>query len=144
MACTTPRSITSRWSPSSASRRASALGGDYQQEVDLLSLFKDVAHEFVHMATVPAQVRHLVDRAVRIARDQRTVTCIILPNDVQELEAVEKPPREHGTVHTGIGRTGAQRACRTTPTCAPPPTCSMPAARSRSWSAPARCMPPTK
>ena len=39
-----------------------ALGGDYQQEVDLLSLFKDVAHEFVHMATVPEQVRHLVDR----------------------------------------------------------------------------------
>jgi pyruvate dehydrogenase (quinone) len=82
-----------------------ALGGDYQQEVDLLNLFKDVAHEFVHMATVPAQVRHLVDRAMRIALDQRTVTCIILPNDLQELEAVETPPREHGTVHTGIGRT---------------------------------------
>ena len=28
-----------------------ALGGDYQQEVDLTSLFKDVAHEFVQMAT---------------------------------------------------------------------------------------------
>jgi pyruvate dehydrogenase (quinone) len=43
-----------------------ALGGNYQQEVDLVSLFKDVAHEFVHMATEPAQVRHLIDRAVRI------------------------------------------------------------------------------
>lgn len=83
----------------------SALGGDYQQEVDLPSLFKDVAHEFVHMATVPAQVRHLVDRALRIARDQRCVTCIILPNDLQEMDAVEQPPREHGTVHSGIGRT---------------------------------------
>jgi pyruvate dehydrogenase (quinone) len=82
-----------------------ALGGDYQQEVDLLNLFKDVAHEFVHMATVPAQVRHLVDRAMRIAIDQRTVTCIILPNDLQELDAVEQPPREHGTVHSGIGQT---------------------------------------
>ena len=82
-----------------------ALGGDYQQEVDLLSLFKDVAHEFVQMATVPAQVRHLVDRAMRIARDQRCVTCIILPNDLQELDAVEEPPRAHGTVHTGIGTT---------------------------------------
>src|SRR4051794_40344361 len=82
-----------------------ALGGDYQQEVDLLNLFKDVAHEFVHMATVPAQVRHLVDRAMRIAIDQRTVTCIILPNDLQELEAVEQPPRKHGTVHSGIGAT---------------------------------------
>jgi len=84
----------------------SALGGDYQQEVDLVSLFKDVAHEYVHMATVPAQMRHLVDRAMRIARDQRTVTCLILPHDLQELEAVDKPPREHGTVHSGIGFAG--------------------------------------
>jgi pyruvate dehydrogenase (quinone) len=83
----------------------SALGGDYQQEVDLMSLFKDVAHEYVHMATVPAQVRHLVDRAMRIARDQRTVTCIIVPNDLQTEKAVETQPREHGTVHSGIGMT---------------------------------------
>jgi pyruvate dehydrogenase (quinone) len=83
----------------------SALGGDYQQEVDLASLFKDVAHEFVHMATTPEQVRHLVDRAMRIARDQRTVTCLIFPNDVQDLPATPEPPREHGTVHSGIGRT---------------------------------------
>jgi pyruvate dehydrogenase (quinone) len=86
-------------------QKRAALGGDYQQEVDLISLFKDVANEYVHMATTPEQVRHLVDRAVRIARDQRTVTCIIFPNDVQELDAVETPPREHGTVHTGIGYT---------------------------------------
>jgi pyruvate dehydrogenase (quinone) len=83
----------------------SAMGGDYQQEVDLLSLFKDVAHEYVHQAMVPAQIRHLVDRAMRIARDQRTVTCLILPHDLQDLEAVEKPPREHGTIHSGIGMT---------------------------------------
>jgi pyruvate dehydrogenase (quinone) len=80
-----------------------ALGGDYQQEVDLISLYKDVAHEFVHMVSDPRQMRHLVDRAVRIAKVERTVTCIIVPNDVQELEAVEKPPRAHGTVHSGIG-----------------------------------------
>lgn len=84
-----------------------ALGGDYQQEVDLLSLFKDVAHEYVHMATVPAQARHLVDRAMRIARDQRTVTCLIVPNDLQTLDAVQTPPHAHGTVHSGIGMTGA-------------------------------------
>jgi pyruvate dehydrogenase (quinone) len=57
------------------------------------------------MATVPAQIRHLVDCAMRIARDQRTVTCIVLPNDLQEMPAVEQPPREHGTVHSGIGIT---------------------------------------
>ena len=82
-----------------------ALGGDYQQEVDLHSLFKDVAAEYVHTITVPAQVRHVVDRAVRIAIDQRTVTCIIVPNDVQVLDAMKSPPREHGTVHTGVGTT---------------------------------------
>src|SRR4030081_2008219 len=62
-----------------------SMGGDYQQEVGLLSLFKDVANEFVHMATHPSQVRHLIDRAIRIARSKRTVTCVILPNDLQEL-----------------------------------------------------------
>ncbi len=87
-------------------QKRTALGGDYQQEVDLISVFKDVAHEFVHMISVPAQARHIVDRAVRIAKDQRTVTCIIVPNDVQELSAVESPPREHGSVFTGIGHTG--------------------------------------
>ena len=86
-------------------QKRAALGGDYQQEVDLLSLFKDVAHEFVHMASTPEQVRHLVDRAMRIALHERTVTCIIIPNDVQELPAVPVPPREHGTVHSGMGYT---------------------------------------
>jgi pyruvate dehydrogenase (quinone) len=80
-----------------------AMGGDYQQEVDLVSLFKDVAHEYVHMATTPAQVSHLVDRSVRIAKATRSVTCVIFPNDLQEQKAVEIPPREHGTVHSGIG-----------------------------------------
>ncbi|HEX2565934.1 MAG TPA: thiamine pyrophosphate-binding protein, partial [Burkholderiales bacterium] len=87
-------------------QKRSGLGGDYQQEVDLVSLFKDVASEYVHMATTPAQVRHLVDRAVRIALEHRTVTCIIFPNDLQDVKAVETPPREHGTVHSGIGRSG--------------------------------------
>jgi pyruvate dehydrogenase (quinone) len=80
-----------------------ALGGSYQQEVDLISLFKDVAHEYVHMASVPAQLRHLVDRAMRIAQAERTVTCIILPNDIQEMDAVDSPKRAHGTVHSGTG-----------------------------------------
>jgi pyruvate dehydrogenase (quinone) len=80
-----------------------SLGGSYRQEVDLVSLFKDVAGEYVHMASSPDQVRHLVDRAVRIAQVERAVTCIILPNDVQEMKAVEKPPRAHGTIHSGLG-----------------------------------------
>ncbi len=80
-----------------------ALGGNYQQEVDLQVLFKDVAHEYVHMATDPAQIRHLVDRAHRIALDQRAVTCLIIPNDLAEEEAVPDPPDKHGTVHSSPG-----------------------------------------
>ena len=134
-ASTTRSSITSRSSPSSASRRATALGGDYQQEVDLLSLFKDVAHEYVQMATTPAQIRHLVDRAMRIALAERTVTCIIIPNDVQELDAVETPPREHGTVHSGVGFShAARRSAGRGPRSAR--TCSTPASGWRCWSAP--------
>ncbi|MCA9165937.1 MAG: hypothetical protein KDA62_23280, partial [Planctomycetales bacterium] len=60
-----------------------ALGSDYQQEVDLISLFKDVANHYVHMCHTPPQIRTLVDQAVRIAWAERCVTCIIVPNDLQ-------------------------------------------------------------
>jgi pyruvate dehydrogenase (quinone) len=78
------------------------MGGQFQQEVDLQLLFKDVT-SYVQTMMVPAQVRHVVDRAVRIARAERTVTCIIVPNDLQELDAVKKPPRMHATIHSGVG-----------------------------------------
>ena len=80
-----------------------ALGGSFQQEVDLVSLFKDVAHEYVEMAAHPAQIRHLIDRAVRIALAERTVTCVIVPNDLAGADAVETPPHAHGTVHSAAG-----------------------------------------
>ena len=79
-----------------------ALGGDYQQEVDLVSLFKDVAHNYVKMVTTPVGIRTLTDQAMRIARAQRCVTCIIVPNDLQE-SPMEAPPRKHGSVITGVG-----------------------------------------
>lgn len=81
-----------------------AMGGSYQQEVDLQNLFKDVASEYVQTAMAPGQIRHLVDRAFRIARSERTVTCIIVPNDLQEEKASE-PKHIHATVHSGIGWT---------------------------------------
>ena len=81
-----------------------SLGAEYQQEVDLQVLFKDVS-EFVQVCMEPAQARHLVDRAVRIALDKRGVTTLIVPNDVQEEKAVESPPREHGAVYSSIGYT---------------------------------------
>ena len=79
------------------------LGGNFQQEVDLVTLFKDVANEYVQMATEAAQVRHLIDRAHRIALDQRTVTALIIPNDLAEEPAKEEPPREHGAVVSAPG-----------------------------------------
>src|SRR4051794_953814 len=81
-----------------------ALGAEYQQEVDLVTLFKDVAHEFVHVCSVPEQAQHLIDRAMRVAQATRSPTCVIVPADVQELDYAE-PPRAHGSVHSGIGYT---------------------------------------
>src|SRR5256884_8028303 len=81
------------------------LGGSYQQEVDLVTLFKDVAHEYVEMAVEPTQIRHLIDRAHRIALDQRTVTALVVPNDLAEEPAKEEPPREHGAVVSAPGYT---------------------------------------
>jgi pyruvate dehydrogenase (quinone) len=63
----------------------SAMGGSYQQEVDLLTLFKDVASDFVQMVTVPEQLPNVLDRAIRIAMTQRAPTALIIPADVQEL-----------------------------------------------------------
>jgi pyruvate dehydrogenase (quinone) len=79
-----------------------ALGGHYQQELDLSAMFKDVAGAFVQQASVPSQIRHLVDRAVRTALGERRVTALILPNDLQDMD-YEPPGRKHGTVHSGVG-----------------------------------------
>ena len=79
-----------------------SLGGEYQQEVDLNTLFKDVS-EYVQVCMEPAQARHLIDRAVRIAKAERAVCTIIIPGDVQEEKAVPSPPREHGAIYSGIG-----------------------------------------
>jgi len=64
----------------------SAMGGSYQQEVDLLSLFKDVASDYVQMVTVPEQLPNVLDRAIRVALAERAPTALIIPADVQELE----------------------------------------------------------
>ncbi|MFF1868817.1 thiamine pyrophosphate-requiring protein [Kitasatospora herbaricolor] len=68
----------------------SAMGGSYQQEVDLLSLYKDVASAYCAMVTVPEQLPNVLDRAMRIAATSRTVTAVIVPADVQELDY--RPP----------------------------------------------------
>jgi pyruvate dehydrogenase (quinone) len=79
-----------------------ALGSHFQQEVDLQSLYKDVASEFVQYCMAPQQAAHLVDRAMRIAKATRSVTCIIVPDDVAESD-YEEPSRQHGAVFSSVG-----------------------------------------
>ncbi|MBV8531838.1 MAG: thiamine pyrophosphate-requiring protein, partial [Candidatus Eremiobacteraeota bacterium] len=69
-----------------------ALGSEYQQEVDLHSLFKDVASEYLATVVAEAQVRHCIDRAVRTALAARSVTALFFPKDIQEEKAIEHPP----------------------------------------------------
>jgi pyruvate dehydrogenase (quinone) len=81
---------------------ASVMGGDQQQEVDLLSLYKDVASAYVQQVNVPSALQHCIDRAMRIAAAEHTVTAVIIPADVQDMKAVEQP-QSIKSVHTGIG-----------------------------------------
>src|SRR5690606_31814773 len=69
---------------------------DFQQEVALENVFSDVA-SYCCTVTSPAQARHAIDRAMRIAMAERTVTCVIIANDVQLMDAVASPPRSHGS-----------------------------------------------
>lgn len=81
---------------------ASSLGSDYQQEVDLHTLFKDVS-AYVETVVHPAQLRHVIDRAFRVAIAERQVATVIIPNDIQQLPAVESPPHQHANVLSGAG-----------------------------------------
>ncbi len=81
---------------------ANVMGGDQQQEVDLLSLYKDVAAAYVQQVNVPSALHHCLDRALRIAAAERTVTAVIVPADVQDMKAVPQA-QTMKSVHTGVG-----------------------------------------
>ena len=80
----------------------SAMGGSYQQEVDLPTLFKDVAGDYVQVVTVPEQLPNVLDRAIRTAVARRTPTAVIIPSDVQELE-YSAPTHEFKMVPSSLG-----------------------------------------
>src|SRR3954454_1151425 len=86
-----------------------AMGGSYQQEVDLLSLFKDVASDYVQMVTVPEQLPNVLDRAMRVAMSRRAPTAIIIPNDVQELDYAA-PTHAFKMVPSSLGMTWPRSA----------------------------------
>lgn len=79
------------------------LGASGQQETNLRSLLEDVAGAYLEVVATPEQLRHVVDRALRIAIAERTVTAIILPHDVQREPAVRDLPHEHGLQHSASG-----------------------------------------
>ena len=82
----------------------SAMGGSYQQEIDLLSLYKDVCSDYVQMCTVPQQLPNLIDRAIRVAVSEHAPTCIIIPSDVLDLP-YEAPGHAFKQVPSSLGMT---------------------------------------
>lgn len=80
----------------------SAMGGSYQQEVDLMSLYKDVASDYLQMVTVPEQLPNVIDRAIRTALGRRAPTAVIIPSDVQELD-YSPPTHEFKMVPSSTG-----------------------------------------
>lgn len=79
-----------------------AQGGNPQQEIDLKVLFHDVS-AYVEVVATPEQLSHVVDRAFRVAISERSVACVIIPGNVQDMEAVESPPHERGRMHSSVG-----------------------------------------
>lgn len=77
-----------------------ALGAEYQQEIDLSSLFKDVAAQYVQAVLAPEQAAMVVDRAFRTALATRSPCVVILPHDLQVAPAPDEVPHEHGVVPT--------------------------------------------
>jgi pyruvate dehydrogenase (quinone) len=82
---------------------ATVRGSNYQQELNLDRMFADVA-DFVQEASAPAQVRHLIDRGIRIAKAGNGVSVLILPKDIQDQE-YEEPEVAHGFTRSGVGYT---------------------------------------
>jgi pyruvate dehydrogenase (quinone) len=80
-----------------------AMGGSYQQEVDLHTLFKDVASDFVETVTVPEQLPNVLDRAIRTAYARRCPTAVIIPGDVQDLD-YSPPTHEFKMVPSSLDR----------------------------------------
>ena len=80
---------------------ATVRGASYQQELNLDRMFADVA-EFVQEVSHPAQLPHVIDRAIRLAIARRGPSVIVIPKDVQE-RPFKAPERAHGFTRSGPG-----------------------------------------
>lgn len=86
-----------------AQQHRTAIGSGYQQEIDAGTLFKDVCGAYLATVTTPEQLHLVVDRAIRTAQARRQPTCVIVPHDVQQMEAPDEPPHQHGAMETAVG-----------------------------------------
>src|SRR4051794_25382816 len=84
-------------------QQQSVLGSEYQQDIDLLALVKDVAAQFAQVAATPEQLPLVLDRAFRTALATRPPAVVVLPHDVQQQPAPEEQ-QEHGVVVTAPAR----------------------------------------
>ena len=93
----------------------SAMGGSYQQEVDLQALFKDVASEYLVEVNVAEQLPNALDRAIRFAESARAPTAVIVPADlhdprhegpVRDADVAEAAGGVEGVAEAGSGRVG--------------------------------------
>src|SRR5215213_3411808 len=80
---------------------ATVRGANYQQELNLDRMFADVAG-FAQEASAPAQVRHLIDRSIRVALARNCPSVLIFPKDIQDQE-YEEPAVAHGFTRSGVG-----------------------------------------
>jgi pyruvate dehydrogenase (quinone) len=80
----------------------SVLGAGYMQEVNLSSLFGDVASQFTQLVSSPEQIPFVIDKAFRTALATRSPAVVIIPHDVQNASA-EPPAHEHGRIDTNPG-----------------------------------------
>ncbi|WP_031468138.1 thiamine pyrophosphate-requiring protein [Sciscionella sediminilitoris] len=90
----------------------SAMGGSYQQELDLQALYKDVASEYLVEVNVPEQLPNALDRAIRTALAERAPTALIIPADVQELDYT---PPQHAFKHVPSSPPGLVRGAPVPP-----------------------------
>ncbi|MGE0868493.1 MAG: thiamine pyrophosphate-requiring protein [Kofleriaceae bacterium] len=62
-------------------------GVDYHQDVDLHTLLSEVAPHRVHECQHPEQIRHVTDRALRIALAERAISCLVVDVELQDQAA---------------------------------------------------------
>jgi pyruvate dehydrogenase (quinone) len=86
----------------------SAMGGAYQQEVDLQALFTDVASDYLVEVNVPQQLPNALDRAFRTALTRRAPTAVIIPSDLQS-EPYEPPEHAFKQVPSSAAGLAAPR-----------------------------------